>query len=242
MRLKVSKLLESRFVRWLALVAALVLSTCALLLYGLLGYFVYSADSELMTKAEIRALAARCPEDRQVCTGYTDIRSLPKPVMDVFVAAMRPTPIEGCRFRSLLQFIAPESLMTTFAANMFIRHLEPEGRPLNWHLGVAIMQWKAERALSQETIASLFLNNTYFGQSRYGVEAASMGFFAKPPRELAVPEAAELAAINRAPGSHLKNKDRRLYWRNRILDQMLLDGTLTPERAMAFKKEPLAIE
>jgi membrane peptidoglycan carboxypeptidase len=53
--------------------------------------------------------------------------------------------------------------------------------------------------LSKEDILELYLNEIYYGNLAYGVEAASQTFFGKPVEQLTLPEAALLAGLPQAP-------------------------------------------
>lgn len=92
---------------------------------------------------------------------------------------------------------------------------------------------RLEKRLSKDEILDLYLNRVYFGAGLYGLGAASEYYFGKPPTELAVEEAALLAALPKAPSklnlrANLEGaKDRQRY----VLSEMKDLGFLTPEAA-----------
>ncbi|MBT8225132.1 MAG: PASTA domain-containing protein [Dactylosporangium sp.] len=59
-----------------------------------------------------------------------------------------------------------------------------------------------EKELSKEEVLERYLNIAAFGESAYGVWAASQVYFAKPPAELALAEAALLASLVKAPTTY----------------------------------------
>ena len=93
-----------------------------------------------------------------------------------------------------------------------------------------ILALKLERLLSKEEILELYLNETPYGGSLYGVEAATESYFGKGAAELTLAESAYLAALPQAPtyyspyGSHRDKLEER---RELVLKQMLKNGFVT---------------
>ena len=89
----------------------------------------------------------------------------------------------------------------------------------------------------------LWLNEVYFGQGAYGIQAAALTYFAKSAGELTVPEAALLAGLPQAPSSldPWSRPDDVLARRNQVLFAMARQGYLTPAEAEAFAEEPLGV-
>lgn len=94
---------------------------------------------------------------------------------------------------------------------------------------------KLEQQISKDEILSLYLNRVYFGAGLYGIDAASRYYFGKPPEDLAVHEAAILAALPKAPSKlNLREnlegaKDRQRY----VLAQMVDLQFITAAEAAA---------
>ena len=63
---------------------------------------------------------------------------------------------------------------------------------------VLIAFW-LEAWLSKDEILSRYLSNVYFGDNVYGLRAASLHYFSRPPEKLTVPQAAMLAGLLKAP-------------------------------------------
>ena len=56
-----------------------------------------------------------------------------------------------------------------------------------------------EAWLTKDEILERYLSNAYFGHNRYGLRAASLHYFSRPPERLTVPQAAMLAGLLKAP-------------------------------------------
>ena len=65
---------------------------------------------------------------------------------------------------------------------------------------VFIALW-LEARLTKAEILSRYLSSVYFGEGVYGLRAAAQHYFAKPPEQLAVGEAAMLAGLVKAPSA-----------------------------------------
>jgi penicillin-binding protein 1A len=87
---------------------------------------------------------------------------------------------------------------------------------------------RLESKYSKQAILQAYLNHVYFGEGYHGVEAASLGYFAKPASQLNAAEAATLAAlINRPSGYFLRRTPSRVRARRDwVLRQMHLAGVL----------------
>jgi penicillin-binding protein 1A len=79
-----------------------------------------------------------------------------------------------------------------------------------------------EQRYSKEEILELYLNNIYFGNRARGIEAAARQYFARPARELTLPQAALLAALLKAPSTYdpRRHPDKALERRNLVLTLM----------------------
>lgn len=96
----------------------------------------------------------------------------------------------------------------------------------------AILAIKLERVLSKDEILSVYLNESPYGGTIYGVEEAAQAFFGKSAKDLLLPEAAYLAALPQAPtylspyGTNRAALDRR---QQLVLERMRLNGFITAE-------------
>ncbi|MFO1036734.1 MAG: PBP1A family penicillin-binding protein [Geminicoccaceae bacterium] len=81
------------------------------------------------------------------------------------------------------------------AKNLF---LTPE-RSMQRKLQELVIAIWLETQLKKAEILALYLNRVYLGAGAYGVEAASRRYFAKPAKDLNLPEAAMIAGLLKAP-------------------------------------------
>src|SRR5438309_1994420 len=78
------------------------------------------------------------------------------------------------------------------------------------------------RNLSKPEILQLYLNQVYFGEGAYGVQAAAKIYFGKEVAQLTLPDCALLAGLVRAPraNSPFSHPDRALKRRAVVLQRM----------------------
>ena len=88
-----------------------------------------------------------------------------------------------------------------------------------------------EKLYSKEKILEFYLNDIYFANGYYGIQAACEGYFGCTLEEIDVSQAAFLCAIPNSPSYYdpLVNKKHTLERRNRILKNMYDDGKLSVE-------------
>jgi penicillin-binding protein 1C len=103
----------------------------------------------------------------------------------------------------------------------------------------AILSIKLEQVLSKEEILEVYLNESPYGGTIYGVEEASQSFFATSSKNLSLPQAAYLAALPQAPtylspfGSNRDALDNR---QQLVLERMRINGFITIEEYEAAKE------
>lgn len=103
-----------------------------------------------------------------------------------------------------------------------------------------ILALKLERIMTKEQILALYLNESPYGGTIYGVEEASQKFFNKKASDVTLAEAAYLAALPQAPtyySPYGANKDKLDERKNLVLTRMAELGSITKEEAEAAKKE-----
>ncbi len=80
-----------------------------------------------------------------------------------------------------------------------------------------------EKQYTKQEILEMYLNQIYFGQGAYGVQAAARTYFGKDVQDLNLSECAMLAGIPKSPNyySPFNNLDASKERRNVVLDQMV---------------------
>jgi penicillin-binding protein 1A len=87
------------------------------------------------------------------------------------------------------------TLTQQLAKNLFLS----SERTLERKIEEVVLALWLELRLGKAGILELYLNRVYFGAGVYGVEAATQRYFAKPARDLTIPEAAIIAGLLKAP-------------------------------------------
>jgi 1A family penicillin-binding protein len=96
----------------------------------------------------------------------------------------------------------------------------------------AILSIKLEGILEKDEILAIYLNESPYGGTIYGIEEASRSFFNKSASELTLAEAAYLAAIPQAPtylSPYGNNREALNKRQQLVLDRMRLNGFITIE-------------
>ncbi len=100
---------------------------------------------------------------------------------------------------------------------------------------------RLELSFSKQKILALYASNAPFGGNIVGLDAAAWRYFGRSPRQLSWGEMATLAVLPNAPSlvHPGKNRQELLNKRNRLLDQLVASGKLSPQDAELAKLEPL---
>lgn len=137
--------------------------------------------------------------------------------------------------RALLAYIENKGEITQGAStitqqlsrNIFLTH------EVSWERKIKEMfiALEIENKYTKEQIMEFYLNNIYFGNGYYGIQAASKGYFSREVEKLSLGEIAFLCAIPNNPTLYdpIDNYDNTIQRKNRIINQMYEDGKLTLE-------------
>jgi len=99
---------------------------------------------------------------------------------------------------------------------------------------------KLEQVMTKDEILTIYLNESPYGGSIYGVEEAAQTFFAKKSASTTLAEAAYLAAIPNAPtyySPYGNNKDKLDARKNLVLEKMLENKLITDTEYQKAKRE-----
>lgn len=102
---------------------------------------------------------------------------------------------------------------------------------------------EVEKKYSKEEIIEFYINNIYFANNCYGIEAAAQFYFNKPASELSLNETAYLCAIPNSPSYYdpLKNSSNALPRRDKVLKDMQECSMITETRRIQALKEDLVL-
>lgn len=101
-----------------------------------------------------------------------------------------------------------------------------------------------ERLYTKDQILEYYLNNIYFGNGYYGIQAASKGYFNTEVKNLNLSQIAFLCAIPNNPTLYdpVTNMDNTLKRRDRILNQMRDDGRISETACEEEKARTMVLE
>lgn len=104
-----------------------------------------------------------------------------------------------------------------------------------------VLAVRLTRRYSKDEILTFYLNEAYYGNMAYGVEAAAQAMFGKPVRDLDLAECALLAGLPQAPALYnpLEDTAAALGRQSVVLDRMTAEGYITPEEAALARQEKL---
>ena len=106
-----------------------------------------------------------------------------------------------------------------------------------------ILAGRIEQMYTKEQILELYLNKVYFGAGRYGIEAASRGYFGKHASALTVAEAAMLAGLVKSPSSlaPTTNPEKATARRNIVLQAMYEAGAIDRAAMQQARETPIQL-
>jgi len=127
------------------------------------------------------------------------------------------------------------------ARNLMLSPQERREVSLSRKLREAILAWRLARTYSKEQILTLYLNETYYGNLAYGLEAASRTYFGKHAAELDLAECAMLAGLPQSPANYnpLENPEAARTRQGVVLDLMARHGSITTAEADSARREKL---
>jgi 1A family penicillin-binding protein len=105
----------------------------------------------------------------------------------------------------------------------------------------SLLAYHITRTLSKDEILALYLNETYFGNMAYGVEAAARAYLGKPVAQLDLAESALLAGLPQSPADYnpLSNLPAAKERQQVVLALMVKAGYVTAQQAELAQAEAL---
>lgn len=134
--------------------------------------------------------------------------------------------------------------------NLLFTAKERAERTLIRKLREALLAWRLTRSYDKDQILALYLNEIYYGNMAYGVEAAAQAYFDKAANELDLAECAMLAGLPQAPALYnpLVDLDAAKGRQRTVLDLMVKEEYITAQEAdraaserLQFAPAPFAI-
>ena len=122
------------------------------------------------------------------------------------------------------------------------RLMEPRRqRSISAKLRQIVRAIEIERQMSKDQILDLYLGMAPFGGNLEGIRAASIAYFGKEPKRLALSEAALLVALPQSPESRRldRHPNAARAARDRVLDRMVEDRVISDSDAAMAKVAPV---
>ncbi len=193
------------------------------------GLNSYQPDAASMIYDSNGELIAEEYEDRRYPVHIEDV---PKNVINAFLAAedaafyTHPGIDLMSILRAMIKNIQEGSVKqggSTITQQVVKNLLLSNEKKLERKVKEAILAFEIENSLTKNQILELYLNQIFFGNTAYGLEAASQVYFQKPAKDLHVAEAAILAGLPQAPSrySPVSNFDLAKQRQTYVLEQML---------------------
>ena len=145
--------------------------------------------------------------------------------------------------RATFQFVrtgSPQSGASTITQQLVKNTLLGPQQTAERKIKEAFLAMELTRRYSKDQILEMYLNEIFYGNQAYGVEAAAETYFGKPARELNLAEASLLAGLPQAPALYdpytnlSAAKERQAY----VLDQMVRTGlVLDADRQAALRAQ-----
>lgn len=125
------------------------------------------------------------------------------------------------------------------AKNMFLTQERTIVRKLKEALLALIIDYK----FSKQEILQAYLNQVYFGEGAYGIEAAAQMYFGKHAKDLSLAESALLAGLPRGPNIYSPYIDLKAAMDRRaiVLSGMVKEGYINEQEAQQAKAEPITL-
>ncbi|TCL35800.1 penicillin-binding protein 1A [Anaerospora hongkongensis] len=227
-----------------------------------LGFLTASIHTMPSLKGEIRPAASSQIFDsngKLITTIHSvenrlpvSISKIPQNLQNAFIAA------EDARFYQHMG-IDPRGILRAVWSNITDRGVSEGGstitqqlarnallsqdRTLKRKIQEAFLALQIERQFSKPEILEMYMNQIYFGQGAYGVQAASRVYFGKNVEDLNLAEAAMIAGLPQSPNyySPLSNIKAAKERQATVLDQMVKYGYIDAETAAQAKSKEIKL-
>ncbi len=125
------------------------------------------------------------------------------------------------------------------ARNLFLTHEKTVMRKIK----EAVLAVRIEQTYTKDEILEMYLNQIYFGEGAYGLDAAAKVFFGKMAGDLTLPECALIAGLPRNPRDYSPRREpeRALKRRNLVLAAMLDNKRISRAQYEAASELPLGV-
>ncbi len=204
------------------------------------GTQVFDQDDELITEFHV---------ERRI---FVPLASIPRTLRDAVIATedkrfyshfgVDPIGIVRALYQNYRRGRIAEGGSTITQQLTKVLFLTPD-KSIERKLKEAVLALELERRYSKDRILEMYLNQVYFGQGAYGVEAAARTYFGKSVSQLTLKEAALLAGLPRAPSAYspFDHPDAAKRRRAIVLERMVEVRVLKPADARGVMASDLGL-
>jgi len=204
------------------------------------GTKVYDENDEQITELHV---------ERRI---FVPLAQIPKALRDAIIATedarfyqhhgVDPTGVGRAVYQNFRRGRIVEGGSTITQQLAKVLFLTPD-KSLERKLKEAVLALTLERRYSKDRILELYLNQIYFGQGAFGVEAAARTFFGKSVKDLTLGESALLAGLPKAPTTYSPFDHPEAAKRRRatVLARMVETGAIKPDTAKRVAQAGLAL-
>lgn len=203
---------------------------------------IYDADGGVITELK---------NERNI--RYLTFEEIPEEVKDAFISIedKRFYQHNGVDFFALTRAVTKlvnknaitqggSTITQQLARNVFLSH------EVSWQRKVKEMfiAWELEKIYSKEEILEFYVNNIFYANNCYGIEAASQKYFGKTIGDCSLSEIAFLCAIPNSPSrmNPLEHKENTLERRDVILEAMYDNDKISKEEYETALAEEITVE
>ncbi len=129
------------------------------------------------------------------------------------------------------------------ARQMLLEPAERRQRTLLRKLRELLLAWRIAQRYSKDEVLELYLNEIYYGNLAYGVEAAARTYFGKSASDLDLAESALLAGLPQSPVTYdpFENIDAARKRQRTVLTLMMRAGAVTEREIREAEQEHLQL-
>ena len=185
---------------------------------------------------------------------YLDYSDIPQEVVDAFITIEDKNFLKHkgvdlkANIRAVLALIknkgaikqGASTITQQLSRNIFLTHT------VSWERKIQeiFIATELEKKYEKWQILEFYINNVYFANGYYGIQAASEGYFSKEVDKLTLSEIAFLCAIPNNPTvfDPIDNFDNTITRRNRILKQMYEDGKISQSEYQEANDQEITLD
>lgn len=133
------------------------------------------------------------------------------------------------------EIVSGGSTITQQLARLVLLPEESTERTYTRKMREAVLAVEINRRYTKDEILEVYLNQIYYGNLAYGIEAAAQTYFGKPAAELTLPEASLIAGIPQSPAVYdpYTNLVRTKLRQADVLRLMVKAGNISQDEAQA---------